>query len=91
MQTAGARRIEIVEMLLTVGKANVDAKDDFGSTSLMVAVINGQRDIAELLLSVGKADTDAKDKNGSTALTLALRYGHRDVVEMLRLYAERNL
>jgi ankyrin repeat protein len=78
-------------VLLSVGKADVEAKDSDGSTPLMWATRGGHRDTVEVLLSVGKADVEAKSSIGQTPLMLAAEGGHRDTVEVLRLYTERML
>jgi ankyrin repeat protein len=76
-------------VLLSVGKADVEAKDTYGWTPLICAARNGHRDTVEVLLSVGKADVEAKDNNGWTPLIWAAQGGHRDLAKVLRSYIER--
>ncbi|OSS44401.1 hypothetical protein B5807_10865 [Epicoccum nigrum] len=71
---------EIVEMLLS-SKANAEARDPDGQTSLIIAASNGYKDTVEALLST--ADVEAKSKLGCTALMQAASYGHADIVELL--------
>ncbi len=64
--------------------ADVNAKDNYGSTLLMIACREGWTDIAELLLEKG-ADVNAKNKHNDplTALTYAARGGYEYIVELL--------
>jgi ankyrin repeat protein len=55
--------------LLLYNKANIETKDNNGSTALMNAIQTGNRKIAEILLDK-KADIAAKNKNGDTVLHL---------------------
>jgi ankyrin repeat protein len=60
----------------------MDAKDNYGWTALVVAARQGNRDVVELLLD-RQADINAQTVYGETALTCTAAYGHRDVVELL--------
>jgi ankyrin repeat protein len=73
----------IVEFLLTT-KAEVNSKDNAGSTSLhQAAAAEGQHsDLVELLLA-HKADVDAADKNGLTPLHYATLADNQDAVRSL--------
>jgi ankyrin repeat protein len=74
---------DVVELLLTVGKASVDKADEDGTTPLVIAAEKGHSGVVELLLTVGKATVDRADENGTTPLLIAAEYGHKDVVELL--------
>jgi ankyrin repeat protein len=71
---------DIVEMLLS-SKADVEARNPDGQTSLIIAASNGDEDTVKALLST--ADVEAKSKLGYTALMEAAIYGHADMVELL--------
>ncbi len=81
------------ELLVSYG-ANVNGRDDYGITALMVASYNGYKDIVELLISKG-ADVNVKtvkDYNiggrfipkNSTALTIATENGFSEIVKILK-------
>ncbi|XP_022243576.1 ankyrin repeat and SAM domain-containing protein 1A-like isoform X1 [Limulus polyphemus] len=53
-----------------------------GSTPLILAVLNGNRDLVMLLLHFG-ADVNATDSKGNTALHIATFGGRSDIVEIL--------
>ena len=55
-----------MELLLDKG-ANIDDKDNNGSTALTKAAFQGHKEIVELLLDKG-ANINEKDNYGSTAL-----------------------
>ena len=62
--------------------ADIDARDDYGWTALMVASESGEVAAVELLLDRG-ADIDARDDYGGTALMEASAYGGVAAVELL--------
>ena len=74
-------RKEIVEMLLGNG-ADINTKDRYCQTGLILAVINDHNDIVETLLAKG-ADVNAKDHNDRTALVHACIEGRKEIVETL--------
>jgi len=78
---ANWNQTENVKRLIEAG-ANVDAKDEDGWTSLMLAASNGKLGVVKLLLK-SDADVNPEDKDGRTALMLAARYGKLDVVKLL--------
>ena len=61
--------ISAVEQHLAAGMV-VNAKGDFGATSLIVAAYQGHKEIVELLLAKG-ADVNAKARDGNTPLDYA--------------------
>ena len=73
-----------VKLLLSTGKIDVDARDNYGRTPLLRAASNGHEAVVKLLLGTGKVDVDAKDKYGRTPLSWAAANGHDAVVEVLR-------
>jgi len=54
--------------------ADVNAKDNYGYTVLILAARNGHTEIVELLIERG-ADIEAMNNDGNTALIQAARYG----------------
>jgi ankyrin repeat protein len=72
---------DVVKLLLDK-KADVNAKNNDGTTPLHMAAQDGHRDAAELLLANG-AEVNAKDNKGLTPLHWAAQNGHRDVAEFL--------
>lgn len=64
------------------GGGDVRAVDDYQSTPLMLAAMNGHTTAAELLLDAG-SELEAYDENYQTALILAAMKGHLDAVRLL--------
>jgi len=62
--------------------ANVDAKDKYDQTALMLASHCGLTDLVGLLIKAG-ANVNAKYKDGCTALTWASMNFNTDIVELL--------
>ena len=75
----------LVVLLLAAG-ADVNAKNDYGWTALMMAVFHDHVENAKLLLEAG-ADVNAKNNRGLTALMMAAQYFH-DHVENAELLLE---
>ena len=71
-----------VAELLLANKADINAKDNNGSTPLHWAVGMDRKDMAEFLLA-NKADVDARNNGGVTPLHWAASSGHKDLVELL--------
>ena len=62
--------------------ADVNIKDDYGSTPLFLASEKGYTEIVKLLLEYG-ADVNVKDNHGETPLYLASKNGHAEIVKLL--------
>lgn len=75
----GEERIDIVQLLLDNG-AEVNAKDDFGETTLMRAAIADRPDTVRFLLDNG-ADVNAQTREGMTALMFAAQ-GMKGLVDL---------
>ena len=73
--------LEILGRLLA-RKADVNAADKKGDTTLMVAAARGRRDFAELLIGKG-ATLDVTNLNGDCALRLAIEAGEPEITELL--------
>jgi ankyrin repeat protein len=72
---------QIAETLLRLG-ADVNARNDFGATALMLAAHRGKLGLVTALLAQG-ADRSIKNCRGESALTLAQQGGHHAVVALL--------
>lgn len=70
-----------VERLLDEG-ADVNARDDFGNTPLLLALDRGKTKVAKLLIDRG-ADVNVMNKKGWTALMLAAVGGYTDMAKIL--------
>ena len=78
---------DMVKSLLSSPGADVNARDERGSTPLLEAARYGHDDICRILIANG-ADIKAKDKDGKTALMLAVQGNHDDVVRLLKQAGE---
>lgn len=76
---AGA--LESVRLHLRSG-IDLDATDDKGRSSLILAASKGRLDICRLLLEAG-ADPGLRDKDGNDALAIALSRGQTGIVQLL--------
>ena len=72
----------VLQLLLAVGKASVDAEAGDGQTPLSWAW-NGREAVVQLLLATGNSDVDAKDSNGRTPLSWAAEKGYATIAELL--------
>ncbi|HSE59163.1 MAG TPA: ankyrin repeat domain-containing protein [Nitrospiraceae bacterium] len=73
--------VEVVRDLLLRG-IEVDARDRYGQTGLMLAAQAGQRQLVETLIA-HRANLNVTAKYGLTALMLAVIAGHEDVARLL--------
>ena len=73
--------LSAVEFLVKNG-ADINTRNNIGSTPLMQAVFEGSFEITDFLLSAG-ADANVHNQQGYTALLYAVSAGHVDTVRML--------
>jgi len=73
--------VQLLEQLLDSG-TDINALDQHGQTSLMIAAHRGQTAVVRLLVARGAA-MDRSAKYHLTALMLAVIGGHADVVRLL--------
>ena len=73
--------VRIVRELLGRG-ADVDARDQYGQTGLMLAAHAGHRELAATLIA-HRANLNVTAKFGLSALMLALVAGHEEVARLL--------
>jgi ankyrin repeat protein/L-ascorbate metabolism protein UlaG (beta-lactamase superfamily) len=78
---AGARRPDIVDLLLAQG-ADPLAKNNDGQTPLLYAAYGGSREIVAAFIALG-ADFKYQDVRGMTPLHFAAREGRTEVVSLL--------
>lgn len=76
-----SKRKEIVKILLD-SKADVNAKNDAGTTAL-IAAIYSTPEIFKMLIDAN-ADVNATDNRGGTALEYATKNNKWDIVDMLK-------
>ena len=74
--------MEIVELLVEVYEANVNAVNKDGNPALILAMEKGYVEIVKLLLEAG-ANANARDKDGNYALILAMEEGYVGIVKLL--------
>jgi len=77
-----AGNIQVVKHNIAIG-ADVNAKDESGSTPLHSAAISGHKEIAELLITKD-ADVNAKNEDGETPLDWAINFKQTEVADLLR-------
>ena len=83
-KSGDARKVEEA----IINGANVNAKNNYGGTALMLAAENGHTETAELLLKHG-AEVNAKNNGGWTALRHAAERGNTETASLLRRYGAR--
>jgi ankyrin repeat protein len=73
--------VAIVKMLLSTGKADVNAKDKEGTNSLMAAAARGHLECIQSLIETKGIDVNSQNVDGHTALMFA--YNGKNQVETL--------
>lgn len=72
---------EALEAHIAFG-TDLDQKDEYGSTPLIIALTFGKNDIAKFLIESG-ADINTTAADGSTPLHAAALYGRTEIVQLL--------
>ncbi|KAI9740913.1 MAG: hypothetical protein M1818_004519 [Claussenomyces sp. TS43310] len=80
---AGRGNVASFQLLLDLGKVEIDSKDRDGRTPLMCAVIRGHMAVVQLLLDLSEVKVNSKDKIGRTPLSWAAKEGHKAIVRLL--------
>ncbi|XP_052785160.1 serine/threonine-protein kinase TNNI3K-like [Mya arenaria] len=75
-------QLEIAEMFLRDGKANVNVTGGNGETPLMLAVTHGHTDAVKLLHKYG-ADINVRDMTGCSPIYRALQRGWEEIADFL--------
>jgi ankyrin repeat protein len=78
--------IEKTKLLLKCSRVNVNWKDSYGRTPLMMAIMKRHDNIVSLLLDQSKININMKDNDGNSALTYAAMYSSSDIVYSLLEY-----
>jgi ankyrin repeat protein len=78
---AALGRTDAAEILID-GGADLNYKNDDGSTALITAIAFGKTEVAEILIDAG-ADLDTKNNEGSSALHTAAFFCNVEIVEAL--------
>ena len=86
-------KLEIAQYLVSVCKADVQAKNEKGDSVLHWACRpNGKLEIIQYLISVGKADVQAnKNERGDTVLHWACNFGKLEIVQYLISVGKANV
>ncbi|XP_046332501.2 ankyrin repeat and KH domain-containing protein 1-like [Haliotis rufescens] len=79
--------VEIVKYILSQNIAEINSRDTYGRTPLMMAAAEEHKDVFDLLVSKG-CDVSAFDGNGNNILHLACFEGH---VEMVKYILSQNI
>ncbi|GAB5367358.1 hypothetical protein AAMO2058_001223500 [Amorphochlora amoebiformis] len=80
-------RVQIVRYLIEFGRANVNRRDKYGNTALILAARRNHLDTVRVLASCG-ANVNIPTTNGDTALTFAAWKNNVDVVRYLVEYGK---
>jgi ankyrin repeat protein len=80
-QALGGGDLDTLNRLLTAG-ADINAADQHGQTSLMIAAHDGQTAVVKFLVD-GGADLNRTAKHNLSALMLAVLGGHLQIVGLL--------
>lgn len=93
IKASSTRNYELIEALIAA-KADVNAKNNDGTTALIEALSAGHscsEDIAKLLIDAG-ADVNIKNHDDTTALLVAAKHGMLSTVDLLiRAGANKNV
>jgi len=75
--------LDIAQLLIATGEADVNLQNKNGFTALMLASTYNNVEIAQVILETGKADVTLQNMNGNNALTIAAFNGHVEIVRLL--------
>ncbi|KAL6408658.1 nb-arc and ankyrin domain containing protein [Ilyonectria robusta] len=75
--------LEVVRLLLTLKKVNVNSRTNMGQTPLITAALRGNTEMVQLLLIVEGLDVNSRDYWGQTPLLVAAEFGRTDIVRLL--------
>ena len=82
---------EVVDtILLNYEKLDMDVKNEYEYTAVILAAENGHKECVDLLIGNG-ADLNLPNKFGKTALVMAAENGHYDIVQSLCLSGNSDL
>jgi len=87
IEASYAGRLDIVKLLIEAG-ADINIKNNYGVTSLMLASEGGYKEIVKLLIEAS-ADINAKNIFGDTALMYAYENNHKEIIDLLKRYGAK--
>ena len=76
------RRIDLVKLIVEVGKANIEARDNFGTTAFIISSLKNSLEVMKFLFG-NNADINAQSKVGFSALFFASKHGFLNIVKFL--------
>jgi ankyrin repeat protein len=74
--------LKIVKFLLNEKLIKIEKKNEFGDNGLIIAIMEGHRNIVELLIQNG-ANVNATNSTNKSCLKLALELNHYNILELL--------
>ena len=74
---------DIVELLITIYKCDVNCRTVNNWTPVHEASLRRHLDVVKCLYNTGKCDLFIKDKYGKTPLDIAYQLGHDEIVEFI--------
>ena len=80
---AGNGWTDIVELLITKYRFDVNCGNVNNHTPVLYASVNGRLDVIKYLCNTGKCDLFIKNRVGDTPLDLARQWGHHEIVEFI--------
>src|SRR4029079_9014086 len=80
--TSPIQSLAMIAAFLKAG-ADVNSRDEYGSTALSRASYRGNKDLVKLLLAQPGIKLDQTNVDGETALMMAAENGHAEIVDML--------
>jgi HKD family nuclease len=75
---------KLVKLLIEKGVADYDVTDQYGRTSLMIAVFLGHYEIVKMILNTGKGNVHAVNQWGRTAMSTAIYCRRKAICELFR-------
>ena len=75
--------IDVVKILLTDQKVNVNQKNSAGYTAFMLACTHNHREVVKVLLADQRVKVNPQNRDGNTAFMLACTHNNIDVVKIL--------
>ncbi|GME32758.1 hypothetical protein GTA08_BOTSDO12561 [Neofusicoccum parvum] len=75
--------VEVVRLMISSRKVNLESRDADGRTPLALAALGGRMETLRLLLASGKVNLESKDADGRTPLALAAFSGSVETVRLL--------
>ncbi len=84
-------RVEVVKLLLSDSRTNINKTMQYGATPLYIASEKGHAEVVKLFLSDSRTDTNKTMHDGTTPLYIASYYGRVEVVKLLLSDSRTNI